>query len=460
MLCPKLKHIYHAASGQVVGLANTHTLAIMHADTNEEIVRCDVSPLYPLLKKAGSGMVGKLAWSSSGSMLAVAIINNPPEFRAGEEWYEAMRSGALMAAEVHVYSTATGRCLQSVAITASDIFLRWSPGMDQLAVGSYRECWPEFIESYAPGADQASADDGLPKHAGRPFRFLKDMLRDDDLEHFRFEGQIRLLSPIIGGMKLMASPVGQQSPAQWSSCKWSPGGHLLTVVWESNALFSGSGFKVLDPSTLEVVFESFNNMGIMSWAAQPRSMLRGACLSACFPWCDGLVRFDLGSNGKWQVKAYGLATFQPCQVVHVSPDGNTLVGLRDKGWGQCDLYHHSIGTGLGDWVNTSDQHRYSHGWHLDWAPTPEHWPQLYAHVNQMAVQRQTDGYARATIPSVSLVSAQKDCILGTWTPEMLSLKIGSQDCEDEAMSMRETLWSPNSQHLAVFCGKCILVMTF
>ena len=156
---PKPHQIYHERSGKVLGLVNVSTLAIMDAETLHEAVQCDISPHHAGLKTRGTSTLEKVAWSPSGSMLAVAVRSNPQELRdMDRDWYTGLVAGSAMLAEVHIYDTATGRCLQSVPMQASDIKLQWSPGTDQLAVYTCRELWDELEEGdWTTGWTSASA---------------------------------------------------------------------------------------------------------------------------------------------------------------------------------------------------------------------------------------------------------------------------------------------------------------
>ncbi|KAK9825016.1 hypothetical protein WJX74_000814 [Apatococcus lobatus] len=141
---PKLDPMYHAGTRKVLGLVNVCTLAIMDAGTLQEVARCDISPRHEALAKRGTSVLHKVAWSSSGSMLAVAVCSNPQELRdMNSHWYAGIVAGSAMLAEIHIYEAATGQCLQSVPVAASDVRLWWSPSTDQLAVNTYRELWEE-----------------------------------------------------------------------------------------------------------------------------------------------------------------------------------------------------------------------------------------------------------------------------------------------------------------------------
>lgn len=461
---PKLKHVYHAASSRVVAMSETNTLAIMHAVTLEEITRCDISPRHPSLIKANSGVMEQLAWSHSGSMLAVAM-SSYPAMLDGEDggWDAAMRAGKCMASEVYIFDTATGCCLQSVAMPASRVSLSWSPCADQLAVESSRQCWQEFLDRYQPQGDQASVDDGPSDHAGRPCNFLWGAPEDDD--SYRFEGQVWLLTPQFGRSELLGSPQGLQSQAQWTHCQWSPHGRLLVLRWASNCSSFASGFKVLDSKTLQAVFESLNPAGNMSWAASAPSALRGPCLSAVFP--KEIVCFTSTKEGEWEVRAQSSSLFEPVHTVHISPDGDTIIGLRQKSSGQYGIYHRSLGQDMGEWLGTEDR-QYPPDWHPEWVPFSCRWSQIYASIHPAQLMllgtENMQGPAFGT-PSISLVDAKRNAVLGTWTPNALANALSqtmgdSRRCERSVGAMYDTLWSPDGRHLAVFCDSCILVMDF
>ena len=120
-------------------------LLIMDEETLQELAECHISPRHEDLIKRGTSTLHKVAWSPSGSLLAVAIHSNPQELRDGNgDWFRGVLVGSSMAAEIHIYDTATGCCLQSLPVTASEIKFWWSPREDQLAVYTYRECWDDF----------------------------------------------------------------------------------------------------------------------------------------------------------------------------------------------------------------------------------------------------------------------------------------------------------------------------
>lgn len=463
----KVSLIHHAGSSKVFGFVDSHTMAIMHADTLHEITRIHIMSRHPQHIKEGFGLIADLAWSHTGAMIAVTWRGGrhvtPAE--AASDRRTQLYAGPPIVSEVHVFDTSNGYCLQSIAVSAGSIKLCWSPGTDVLAVYSRQDDWSgdEQVLRYPIEQESESDSEGNDEGAYRIPRFL---------------GQIRLLRPLQAQLHVLDSQQKDHSQAQWTRCDWSPQGHLLVTQWVSNSAVEAAGFAIIDSVTCKTVFEADQPAGNTSWAEQSSSLLQGPCLVAFLSGASMAIRLSRPGDGDWRAVPCTCSAFSPGSKVYTSPDGQKLVGLQFslQALGRDRICH----VALRSTSFSQEQSLYLEGpypgakWDITFAPFSFAWPALYAYIHpsskagQAEQQALPSGRARAVGPlmELSLVDCKRNAVLDSWTAQDLWERSTegqprASGCRNGAtLRLHSAKWSPNRRHLAVTCDRCTMVMTF
>ena len=438
---PTLQSISHA-SGLVLCLVDVHHLAIMDSRTRHELARCDISPRHSETLTDGSGMLDEVAWSCSGSMLAVSIRSGYCRTDAGV----GVRDSRPLVAEVQIFDSASGSCLQAFPKWINTVSLLWSPGSDLLAVNSFVwECCKEYSSS------------GV-----HDMNFVRTVC-----EPAAFVAELRLLRPQFMEVSLVKGALDCGSrPIEWTEVSWSPNGHLLVAGWEH-------GCTIVDPNTLNHLITFLHCRGSVDWAP---SALPKPSLIAFFPWQGNYIwgriyNFCCRETGEWECSACKApGKFEPLWTAHLSPNGASLVGTRSSATGHVCASHSSLHASRSDgfimptrplWKATtlgSDRL-----W-LQFAPLPACWPQIYAYVHESCRAKKTASQASSpsTGPAaISLVNSDHVAVLGTWSIKHLDKMVQGRRLRDDVIDqVHNVRWAPNGKHLAVYCGSCTLVMTF
>ena len=223
----RLSLIHHARSGKVLSFTNSGMLSILAAVTLQETVTMQVSPRHPQHLQEGSSQLTALAWSHSGSMLAIWLQG--PRHVTPAEAAGHCPAGPAVVSEVHVYDTSSGNCLQSIDVSAGSVKLCWSPGTDILAVYSRQEDWgeepnqhlyPDNLTSESDSEDEGTADEVGSWQRCSCLNAPKEDIGsssdhdDDSLTGVEMvTGEIRLLRPLQGQVHLLLSSRGSHSSA-------------------------------------------------------------------------------------------------------------------------------------------------------------------------------------------------------------------------------------------------------
>lgn len=85
-----LPQAHHARSQSVLAMVDMRTVAVMDASSREEVSRCGPDPELLVAMAAGTTVVQKVAWSHTGSMLAVAYHFSGPGQAAGGQGFVAV----------------------------------------------------------------------------------------------------------------------------------------------------------------------------------------------------------------------------------------------------------------------------------------------------------------------------------------------------------------------------------
>ena len=251
-------------------------------------------------------------------------------------------------------------------------------------------------------------------------------------------------SPMLSGVGVSGAPHGYLLLARWVCCFSG---------------YDGEGFSVLDPNTLEQIYDDGGSGGCVTWSASfPSSLVRPAA-SAAFTGAQMLVDFSKKESGEWRAMAFRQSEFSQDHHVCIASDCSMLVGARQKGGGHAHAFHAPLAGGNEGFVLPKLPVLRRDYW-MQWAPMPAAWPQLYAYVHHTKGGRHQSPPEPGSL-AVSLVASRKPVVLGTWTAHGLASLLKARKLRgDETGEPHSVKWAPNGRHLAVLCEHCTLVMTF
>lgn len=427
-----LNLVYHAASHRVAVLADEHSLAVLEADTLQEVSRIQLGPRHPdqgpqLLR------VGSFAWSHDGSKLAVTLPRSAHP-RLASWHHDEYVSGS---SEVHVYDISSGECLQSIFLASLAPSISWSSSLDMLLVHCDHERIP------APGADQAQGT-----WPGQTAGGIIDT-----------QATVRILEPAQQRAEFVPNQVDAGGNTLFAACQWSPCGTVL-LTNQYYYLNSTSAYCwewcVQDPSTFQIIFKIPGHSRKMSWACRATPDGAGQTLTAFLAASRTIVTFSK-VNGHWQASQSQLKSLASCIDGSLAPAGDTLVavGKPDPSRIMTQLIHHD--------PDTQQEHLIVNSFiftcpdnvlQMAWAPLPAAWPQMYALVNKVP---------KHFFDVMNLVDAKAQNVLGSWTTSDLNKQALGRSLRwaPKADSLRAVSWSPGGRHLAVICeDRWTLVLSF
>ena len=415
----------------VMAMVDLHTIAVMVAESLDEITRCDLSQSL----SAPSLQATRLRWSQSGRMLAVLM---QPKVFLFDPTHE-LSQGGPHTQEVHVFSATTGNCLRSLSMHAAQMIISWSSSQDLLLVWTLDAGAPGVskIQVLSPSCNE-SADVALESAASAS-------------------------GP--GNTPFQIGPAQIPSPA-FAELEWIPDGTLLRAQTRDKNTRE-VGLYILDPTTFDCVFQAQGrSLDAMCWVETPRQGA-GVCTSVAYFYIrhemveiGHLSPLLLGQAASWHVQYINLSTV-PSQTglsASLSPSGSHLVALdRDDKMEDCfHVHHHKLAAAKG--VASCNGPRYQRSLDkqrpISWAPLPGRWANIYVAVETTSPEAQE---ANATssgghhVPHVTLVDVTSDNILGSWALGDLAQQASHAEA-DHALPLAATphvQWAADGCHLAV-----------
>lgn len=397
--------LHHAGAQRVLGMVDHRTIAIMEADTRQEVSRCLLVSSADQLSATPVKNFDSLAWSQYGDMLAVTQGNN-----------------VGFCAQVRIHDTASGLCLQFVLARALCCSVAWSPANEQLVMLTLDEQM------------------NTGNHIGEAVAFTKC--------------SIRVLQPDQQRVVPVLCSPEQQSSAAWTRCSWTPCGSLLVAEYDCKRPLPQeaivSGLCIVDPGTGKQIFHDWSIVADtpaiqISWTGPHGPAQR--TVKAYLPEEASCIHFQR-HDGRWQAvkqnrdDTYGgwlngrLIDEDVLQVLHMECDGSQSV---------CH-YH----------VQRRQGYKIASGYKGIWppcdaaAPFARGWPQVYAFVHQPQDSAQAQ--------SVTLVDIKLHKVLGSWTVADLAEAAYADALPGTVHVAR---WAPDGRDLAILCNDGrIFVMTF
>ena len=440
------KSVYNAAAHQVMGMCGKHTIAIMDADTLEEICRihlalaCVWAGVSPGLPAANAFQLDIWEWSPRGDMVALQL-----QVPSQEDPSRLDR----MASEVHIYNTASGERMQCVQLRGACYSMSWSSSLHKLAMC----CQLERLHGDGSGDQAASQQDAY------------------------LTATIRILDPALQTASLL--PQDMSNPdwdMLWADCKWTPCGTLLVASYESSS--PSSGIYVVDPHAVKLLYRAVQATSSLSWGSLALPGKPAATLVAYMPDVKMRVAFEY-AYGEWQIESKGMSFVDSSSAGCITPDSSTLVvgkvtGTAGPTLGHCDFWScnyeqhviaenlhpgkgllHFRKEGLLPWRGISPDNLNSL-----WTPLPKRWPGVYAFI-----QAHTSAQPLA---SLALVDVKAHRIFASWSGADLlhqtrareSMKgLTPRDLGKEVKFLSVT-WSKHGRHIAAFCEGVVFVMMF
>lgn len=425
MLLPS-KVLYHAGSSRVLGMADRdgRTMVVMDSDSLQEISRWSIAPHRPGVEPV------QLAWSQTGSMLAVAQVamfdpEDDPDYDPN------------FVDEIRVIETTSGNCLQKVSTMANtlDFELAWSPSCDVLAM----YCWQKEDSAQGPDGDTESV---YPLQA---------------------RGFVTLLDPALSQAQIANCPRGEHLAtglSHFHGCKWSLCGELLLVPWNHGLSEEPRGYTVIDAHTLLAVYSCKGGCSKdLQWAQNMYlAPLPGSKLTR-YLWGPGIIiRFCQNTFDQWSAHESQIGGLAPNNAAFLSPDCQTLVGLQQSSRRLVHLPQQSFWAEpqFVDPALAFD----ANFWSLAWAPFPSAWAPIYAGVCAALSEAL---HAAAHCPrELVLIDCKQHSALCRWNAFMLNTAV-SNEAEAVCTSAAELYhaeWSSDGKHLAVHCDDCVFIVTF
>lgn len=452
-----LSSIHHESTHQVLAMIDPHTLAILEAETWQDLAR--ISLPSHLQASPSPAELQEFVWSMDGSMLAVSLIDD-------SDWPAAHP-------EVRIYNCLSGQCLQTLVLKHAQLpgpTMQWSC-QNLLLVSCLVQGYPATVDSSDQPAQLGA--NGAGGH-GQP-----GQVPEDGPSASAFSSQV--LDP--AGQTARVVPCFQPgAPAKaWHQGlklgHWTPCGTFLEMICKGgNAPLHGE-LAIVDPTTMQIAGRLPHSQRRLAWAmlaspeAEGRAVLAfeaSTGVTATFSWHDGL----------WHSATCKLdEPLDVCQKAEVSPDGTQLVASSEVSC-RCDLHVYHVDVSGLEHPEMTRALQYSCRlasgvWPIAWADFPTGWPQLYAFVHSACKLIVGNGPSyQQTIYAVAFAKlARGDNLIGNWTEADLEQQaehrersLGNNQKSPQgkyALAMGGNLkWSPNGKHLAVrTCGGIVYVMS-
>ena len=423
--------VYHAASHRVAVLADEHSLAVLEADTLQEISTIHLCPRHRD-QDPGALHAGSFAWSHDGRKLAATLPRYPHPRLASLHHDEHVSESS----EVHVYDISSGECLQSILLASLAPSITWSSSLDMLLVHCDHERIP------GPGADQ---DQGT--WPGQP--------ADGNTE---IQATVRILEPAKQRAEFVQSQLDPGGNTVFAACHWSPCGTFLLTnhYYFHSTLRYCWEWCVQDPFNLEYIFKMPGHSRRMSWASRASVDGTGQVLIAFLAASRTVVTFSK-VNGHWQASQSQLKGLTSCIDGSLAPSGDMLVavGKPHQDPSRIQLIHHDPEAQqehliVNSFIFTCPDNTLQ----MAWAPLPAAWPPMYALVQKVP---------KHFFDVVNVVDAKAHRVLGSWTTSDISKQALGRSLRwaPKADSLQAVSWSPSGRHLAVFCkDRWTLVLSF
>ena len=471
--------IYHAGAQQVLGMVNSHTIAIMsmkpdsqkpQAATLTERARCVIEPVSTTaqpkqlqhVQQALSFDASILAVSFTLSAAAIHDENHDPNGRTAAPALSVQQDQQIH--EVHLFEVRTGRCIQTVCITASLVSLHWSPNQNLLAIYSSGEPTdPPFAQSWACNSTRCS--------------------------------RIRIIDParqtvVDMHSQLQAIIQKRRGIPSFKGCSWSPCGQLLVAEYDRTAYPGNICFLFVDPVCAQHIHDTGDLLysNEVWWGSGNDRAAGSSTVIAWLADAQAVVRMSRNADGSWQnaghlrnylqgelsdgvmaVRWRALAADGKSAVL-LGRDASSSSGTHDAyeyatspdDTPRLYLYHQNLDTLDRTRVTGCPALHDSTQPEIKWAPAPADWPKVYAFLHQPAEESPNLDPEIDEEISVVLVDAAQHTMLGRWTSAMLLQFAENQGLQPAALDTvpKDIVWCPNGRHLLVVCGNCSFVLTF
>ncbi len=489
-----IQQAHHASTGRLLAMVDARTVAVLDADTCQEICRSAIAATHAGLVGPPLYAITQLIWSGKGNMFA-ALLERP------DSW--GLQVAKRCPKEVCIYDAVTGACLQAVQVNVKSIDVAWSSSLDLLTVLGTRthpdnydmdssadeqEIYDnasdvssdegggdgdmvseaEGLSDTSDGAEDWPQDDhaivepsdALVDHA------LQSPSVDVDSEAAHLGGpedRLLILDPVHQAIKRLATsickPDGcngqcQIAPYRWKRCSWDPSGQLLQLDWDSKDRRSGA--SIVNPYTGHVVYAAEGYHSDSIWAFHPASSSQPekATLICSIRNSVALTK----SNGEWHARPLQRAqhTSDDCKL---APDGRFLLALDDDtdpdthlqidipGFQEARVGHSNDAAwqpSLGDWAG------FASGWRPIYAFTqyPEHADEPIKHHRRMPAK-------------LVLVDACAHHVICSLPLRTLMSRAIKKNKKGIALDKVELIsWAPRGSHLALMFESFTMVVSF
>ena len=436
-----INRLHHASSSRVLAMADASTMAVLNADTLQEISSFAISHRHWGLASQPIPSLGDVRWCHDGSMLAVLLLRQVQPWPGGQIPH--------LHAEVHIYDAVSGACLSSLQLQANRMTISWSGRSNLLAI---------FCDRILSGA---AAPAGGAVNIRNDVRIVDPVTqRVELLPHLHVDQRLSSDTERPFKGRSVSSTSAEPPNAEWKAFGWTPCGDMLLGTWRCSEPPYTWGFALMDQLSLRCIYADVGSADKMTWASAAANGSQGAQRTAYFPLLYTKLEL-LHVTGKWQAEANYLKHVISCgELAHLAPDGGSLV-IHAAHTG-C-LSHLNLKSDARCAVTPSLPQLFREELPPQWAPFPRGWTPAYAHVHDFpSEERAGASSSQVSLPRlIVLTDAKRHRILGTWTAASLMSQAGGQQPDRAGEGEPHSVaWSPHGLHLAVYSLSWTLIMTF